>query len=48
LFEIARDNANLTLSQVIRFTIPKERVENKEITGGTLKDFVKSIKIFFH
>ena len=45
--EKAKDNANWTLSQIIRFLqYQKERVENKEITAGTLKNFVKSLKVF--
>ena len=45
--EKAKDNSNWTLSQIIRFLqYQKERVENKEITSGTLKNFVKSIKVF--
>jgi hypothetical protein len=38
--EKSKDN-NWTLSQIIRFLqYQKERVENKEITSGTLKNFV--------
>ena len=45
--EKSRDNENWTLSQIIRFLqYQKERVENKEITSGTLKNFVKSLKVF--
>jgi hypothetical protein len=45
--ETSKDNDNWTLSQIIRFLqYQKERVENKEITSGTLKNFVKSIKVF--
>ncbi|HSF50454.1 MAG TPA: hypothetical protein VLA74_06815 [Nitrososphaeraceae archaeon] len=45
--EKAKDNVNWTLSQIIRFLqYQKERVDNKEITAGTLKNFVKSLKIF--
>ncbi len=45
--EKAKDNSNWTLSQIIRFLqFQKERVEKKEITAGTLKNFVKSIKVF--
>jgi integrase len=36
-----------TLNQIIRFLhFQKERVENKEITAATLKNFVKSLKVF--
>jgi hypothetical protein len=45
--EKARDNINWALSQIIRFLqYQKERVEKKEITSGTLKNFVKSLKVF--
>ena len=45
--EKSKDNTNWTLSQIIRFLqYQKERVENKEITSGTLKNFVKSLKVF--
>jgi hypothetical protein len=43
----AKNNTNWALSQIIRFLqYQKERVENKEITSGTLKNFVKSLKVF--
>ena len=39
--EKSKDNENWVLSQIIRFLqYQKERVENKEITSGTLKNFV--------
>ena len=45
--EKAKSNINWALSQIIRFLqYQKERVENKEITSGTLKNFVKSLKVF--
>jgi len=45
--EKAKYNPNWTLSQIIKFLhYQKERVEKKEITSGTLKNFVKSLKIF--
>jgi integrase len=45
--ERSKGNINWALSQIIRFLqYQKERVENKEITSGTLKNFVKSLKIF--
>jgi hypothetical protein len=44
--EKAKNNTNWTLSQIIRFLqYQKERVEKKEITSGTLKNFVKSLKV---
>jgi hypothetical protein len=45
--EKANNNTNWALSQIIRFLqYQKERVENKQITSGTLKNFVKSLKVF--
>ena len=45
--EKAKGNINWVLSLIIRFLqYLKERVENKEITSGTLKNFVKSLKVF--
>lgn len=45
--EKAKNNTNWALSQIVRFLqYQKERVENKEITSGTLKNFVKSLKVF--
>jgi hypothetical protein len=45
--EMGRNNVNWTLNQVITFLhFQKERVEHKEITAATLKNFVKSLKVF--
>ncbi len=45
--ERSKGNVNWALSQIIRFLqYQKERVEKKEITSGTLKNFVKSLKVF--
>jgi hypothetical protein len=45
--ERAKININWTLNQIIRFLqFQKERVENAEITAATLKNFVKSLKVF--
>jgi hypothetical protein len=45
--EKAKNNTNWILSQIIRFLqYQKERVEIKQITSGTLKNFVKSLKVF--
>jgi integrase len=45
--ERAKININWTLNQIIRFLqFQKERVENVEITAATLKNFVKSLKVF--
>jgi hypothetical protein len=42
----SKSNTNWALSQIIRFLqYQKERVEKKEIISGTLKNFVKSIKV---
>ena len=47
LAERAKTNINWTLNQVIRFLqFQKERVEKEEITAATLKNFVKSLKVF--
>jgi integrase len=47
LAENGKNNTNWILNQVIRFLqFQKERVENKEITAATLRNFVKSLKIF--
>jgi hypothetical protein len=40
-------NINWTSNHIIRFLqFQKERVENKEITAATLKNFIKSLKVF--
>ncbi len=45
--ERSKNNANWTLTQIIRFLqYQKERVDNKDITAGTLKNFVKSLKVY--
>jgi integrase len=45
--ERGKININWTLHQIIRFLqFQKERVENKLITAATLKNFVKSLKVF--
>ena len=39
--EKSKNNANWTLSQIIRFLqYQKERVDNKDITAGTLKNLI--------
>jgi coenzyme F420-reducing hydrogenase delta subunit len=41
------NNINWTLNQIIQFLhFQKERVQHKEITASTLKNFVKSLKVF--
>jgi hypothetical protein len=45
--ENAKSNIDSTLNQIITFLhFQKGRVENKEITAATLKNFVKSLKVF--
>jgi len=45
--EKAKDDISWTLNQIIRFLqLQKDRVENKEITAATLKNFIKSLKSF--
>jgi integrase len=47
LAERTKTNINWTLNQIIRFLqFQKERVEKEEITAATLKNFVKSLKVF--
>ena len=46
--ENAKSNIDSTLNQIITFLhFQKGRVENKEITAATLKNFVKSLKVFY-
>jgi len=43
----SKNDISWTLNQIIRFLqFQKQRVENKEITAATLKNFVKSLKVF--
>jgi integrase len=45
--EKGKSNINWTINQIIRFLhFQKERVESKEITAATLKNFIKSLKAF--
>jgi hypothetical protein len=45
--EYSKTNINWMLNQIIRFLqFQKQRVENKEIAAATLKNFVKSLKVF--
>ena len=45
--EKGKGNTNWTLNQIIRFShFQKERVEREEITAATLKNFIKSLKVF--
>jgi hypothetical protein len=44
--ENGQNNINWALNQIIRFLyFQKERVESKEITAATLKNFIKSLKV---
>jgi hypothetical protein len=46
--EKGKSNIDWTVNQIIRFLqFQKERVENKEITAATLKNFLKSLKVFY-
>ena len=43
--EKGKSNINWAINQIIRFLhFQKERVESKEITAATLKNFIKSLK----
>jgi hypothetical protein len=45
--EKGKNNTDWALNQIIRFLhFQKERVENEQITAATLKNFVKSLKVF--
>lgn len=45
--EKGKSNNNWAMNQIIRFLhFQKERVERKEITVATLKNFIKSLKVF--
>jgi hypothetical protein len=45
--EKGKSNIDWTVNQVIRFLhFQKERVENEEVTAATLKNFIKSLKVF--
>jgi hypothetical protein len=45
--EKGKSNTNWVLNQIIRFlNFQKERVEKEKITAATLKNFIKSLKVF--
>jgi hypothetical protein len=45
--EKGKSNIDWTVNQIIRFLqFQKERVENEDITAATLKNFIKSLKVF--
>jgi hypothetical protein len=45
--EKGKSNINWTINQIIRFLhFQKERVEKDDITAATLKNFIKSLKVF--
>jgi hypothetical protein len=47
LYEIANTNVNLFQANIIRFiNSQKERIEAKEISEGTVCNYVKAIKLF--
>ena len=48
LYELSQKDTNLLQSYLIRFiNSQKERIENKEIAEGTLRNYMKAIKLFF-
>lgn len=47
LVKRGRDDTNWTFNTIMKFTyFQKERVDRKEITGATVRNYVKSIKLF--
>jgi hypothetical protein len=47
-YELSQKDTNLLQSYLIRFiNSQKERIENKEIAEGTLRNYIKAIKLFF-
>jgi integrase len=47
LYELSKNDINLLQSYLIRFiNSQKERIENKEIAEGTLRNYIKAIKLF--
>lgn len=48
LYEMSKEDVNLLQAYLIRFiNSQKERIENKEIAEGTLRNYMKAIKLFF-
>ena len=48
LYKLAKDDTLLLQSHLIKYCIlQKERVNNKEISEGTLRNYLKPIKLFF-
>jgi hypothetical protein len=48
LFEFSEDNTNEVQTYLIKFiNYQKQRIENKEISEGTLCNYIKAIKLFF-
>jgi len=48
LCELSQKDANLLQSYLIRFiNSQKDRIKNQEITEGTLRNYLKAIKLFF-
>ena len=48
LFQFSKDNINSVQSYLIKFiNQQKKRIENKEISEGTLCNYIKAIKLFY-
>lgn len=48
LYELSKNDGNMLQSYLIRFiNSQKERIENKDIAEGTLRNYIKAIKLFF-
>lgn len=47
LFELSKDNNNLATYLIKFINYQKQRVENNEISEGTLRNYVKAIKLFY-
>ena len=48
LYDLSQKDSNLLQSYLIRFiNSQKDRIKNQEITEGTLRNYIKSIKLFF-
>jgi hypothetical protein len=48
LYKLAKENNSLLQSYLIKYCVlQKERVQNNEISEGTLRNYLKPIKLFF-
>jgi site-specific recombinase XerC len=48
LHSLAKENSSLLQSYLIKYCVfQKERIQNKEISEGTLRNYLKPIKLFF-